>query len=154
MGFYINTLVLRSQLGAEDSFVDYLRKVQVVLLEAISNSDYPFNHLVENLPLQRERSRNPLFDVLVEYIEARFDAQRNFYLEGLEINSLEVESGTSKFDLSFYFIERKEGLELLLEYNTDLFLSSTIENYAAYFVQLLHKILATSSGKNFLQLIY
>ncbi|MEO1625810.1 MAG: amino acid adenylation domain-containing protein, partial [Bacteroidota bacterium] len=147
IGLYVNTLALRTQQNESDSFVDYLLHCRQKLSEALVNSDYPFDQLVEQLPIQRDFSRNPLFDIWIQYITASFTAENDLQLRGTKITPLQTEEESSKFDLSFFFVEREEGLALKVEYNTDLFRQQTIDSYLHYFDHLLQEVLQTPEQK-------
>ncbi|MBG1268402.1 non-ribosomal peptide synthetase/type I polyketide synthase [Nostoc sp. WHI] len=122
IGFYVNTLVLRSQIAADDSFTTLLAKVKTTTLEAYDNQEYPFDKLVSDLNLQRDPSRNPLFDTVVVL---QNNQNVDLALDGITVNPIQQEIVTAKFDIEFTFVDETE-LYLKLIYNTDMFASERI----------------------------
>ncbi|MGA9767429.1 MAG: amino acid adenylation domain-containing protein, partial [Blastocatellia bacterium] len=136
IGFFSNTLVLRTELGRDISFRGALDKVKEVCLAAYIHQDLPFEKLVEELQPERDLSRNPLFQVM-------FRLQTNLHssleLKGLSLSQVwddDVESG-ARFDLELAIRDDKEDLIATLEYNTDLFTPATIERISRHYQYLL-----------------
>ncbi|MFT7032013.1 MAG: amino acid adenylation domain-containing protein, partial [Cyclobacteriaceae bacterium] len=140
IGFYVNTLALRTEFSEEDSFNSLLEKVDKTILEGYEHEVYPFDKLVDDLELKRDTSRNPLFDVMVTYINES-EIQLIPDLEGIEINSYNTNYKVSKFDLTFTFVAYEKELEVLVNYNTDLFHSTTIDRLLNHFTALLTTVL-------------
>ncbi|HJR08608.1 MAG TPA: non-ribosomal peptide synthase/polyketide synthase [Pyrinomonadaceae bacterium] len=138
IGFFVNTLVLRATFDGDPSFVELLARVREVCLGAYAHQDVPFEKLVEELQPEREMSHTPLFQVMFALQNAVAPTQ----LPGLELSSLEVESGVAKFDLTLGMNETDEGLGGLFEYNTDLFEGETIERMIGHLTTLLEAIVA------------
>lgn len=138
IGFYVNTLLLRSQITGEISFAEFLQKVREMILEASDHQIYPFDRLVQELNLQRDVSRSPLFDVMVvmQNTEAT-DA----VMENVQASPLMIEYGTSQFDMTLAFEEQPGGLCMMIWYNTDLFLEERIVRLVQHFETLLADIL-------------
>lgn len=139
IGLFINTLVIRTSLSDNPSFSQYLQRVKEVLLEAYENQDLPFEMLVEAVQPERDMSYMPLFQVM-------FIMQNTPSPEGLISNFsmklLDVELGTSTCDVTLSVTEDAEGLDLSLEYNTDLFNRSTVERLLQHYINLLTCITA------------
>jgi amino acid adenylation domain-containing protein len=143
IGFYVNTLALRSRFKANDTFKDLLQQVRQLTLDAYEHQLYPFDALVEDLGIRHDASRHPLFDVMVQVQNAQVRQQEQ---GSLKISRHEVPGNlTSKFDLLFDFIDEGEGLRLRLEYNTDLYEGSTINKLAGHLVQVLSAVVAQPS---------
>ncbi len=134
IGFFVNTLVLRTGLGGNPTFLDALKRVREVALGAYAHQEVPFEKLVEELQPERDLSRPPLFGVMFMLENRPLAAPQ---LHGLKAGHVQVESGTAKFDLTLYLEDTGEGLEGLLEYNTDLYGSSTISRMVEHFTTLL-----------------
>ena len=137
IGFFLNTLVLRTDLSGNPTFTTLVRRVREVALGAYENQDSPFEKLVEELQPDRHLSRLPLFQVMFQF--------RNFFeepvrLAGLHVEEFEFEFGLSKFDLALHVIEKPEGLSCLFRYNVDLFDSATISRMGEHFKALLEGI--------------
>jgi amino acid adenylation domain-containing protein/non-ribosomal peptide synthase protein (TIGR01720 family) len=140
IGFYVNTLALRSRFSGEQNFQQLLEQVKQVTLDAYEHQVYPFDELVEGLNLHRDMSRNPLFDVVVALQNNETNAMRN--LGELEISGFGgARTVVSKFDLSFEFKEAGEELNLLLGYNSDIYDPPTIDRMARHLEQLLSAII-------------
>jgi len=139
IGFFVNTLALRTYLGGNPSFQELLGRVREVALGAYAHQDLPFEKLVEELQPERDRSRTPLFQVMFVLQNTQTSALE---LPGLTVNSLNIDSGTAKFDLSLFIMETAQGLRASLEYNTDLFNVTTITRMLGNFQTLLEGIAA------------
>ncbi|MDM8560647.1 non-ribosomal peptide synthase/polyketide synthase [Candidatus Parabeggiatoa sp. HSG14] len=142
IGFYVNTLVLRSQNQSEMSFADFLQQIKSTTLEAYEHQIYPFDRLVQDLNLHRDVSRSPLFDVMVvmQNIESV-----DFSLENIQFSPLLTKGGTSQFDLTLSFEERHDGLHTTIWYNTDLFLEERIVRLTQHFETLVASILTDAN---------
>lgn len=141
IGIYVNTLALRTQFEGEDSFKELLTNVKKVTCDAYEHQSYPFDELVEQLPLHRDRSRNPLFDVMVT-LQNTDNLKANIQrLGAITIEEYNVEESTvSKFDLGFTFGESDKGLGLTLTYNTDIFSEEFVERILNHLETLLRSI--------------
>lgn len=137
VGFFINNLVLRTEVSGRESFRTLLEKVKKTALEAYSNRDIPFEKLVEELKVERDMSRNPLFQVLFSLQNI---PQPSLAFSGIALTELDIDSGYSRFDLSLDIREKSGGLEAAFEYNTDLFNSDTISRMAGHYHRLLESI--------------
>ncbi|HJS23707.1 MAG TPA: amino acid adenylation domain-containing protein [Pyrinomonadaceae bacterium] len=134
IGFFVNTLVLRTDLAGEPSFRDLMQRVKEVALAAYAHQDVPFEKLVEELQPQRNMSHSPLFQVT---ISLQNDAEEEWTLPGLKLDSLPRETTSAKFDLSLTMIETQDEIDCSLEYNTDLFDAIRIKRMLAHFENLL-----------------
>jgi amino acid adenylation domain-containing protein len=139
IGFFINTLVLRTELSPVDSFNHLLTDVRQATLEAYAHQDLPFEKLVEELQPQRNTSQNALFNVAFGFVNA---AQQTLQVPGLTAKGLATESGTAKFDITFLAVERENGLATSMEYNADLFNGTLILTMLRQFRNLLEAIIA------------
>ncbi|MCP4658927.1 MAG: non-ribosomal peptide synthetase, partial [bacterium] len=134
IGFFINTLVLRTDLADNPSFVEFLARVRRVALDAYAHQVLPFESLVDELQPQRDTSRHPLFQVVFALQNAPFGA---FELPGLTLTPMPTEGATAKFDLTLALGESAAGLIGSVEYNVDLFDAVTIGRLTAHFENLL-----------------
>ncbi|BCB77235.1 hypothetical protein Pflav_036450 [Phytohabitans flavus] len=124
VGFFVNTLVLRTDLSGDPSFAELLARVRRADLAAFSHQDLPFEAVVRALNPDRSLASNPLFQVMVVY---RNRAAGDVVLDGLDVTAELVQTGTARFDLVFGFVEGDGGgLDVLLEYRTDLFDDVTV----------------------------
>ncbi|WP_416671490.1 amino acid adenylation domain-containing protein [Egbenema bharatensis] len=139
IGFLVNTLVLRTDVGENPSFLDLLRRVRQTTLDAYNHQDLPFDKLVEEIQPERNLSHNPLFQI--------WFALNNTPVPSLKIGELEmsiskVDSATAQFDLSLDMVEQQEELLGIWEYNSDLFTVDTIRRLTEHFQTLLAGIVA------------
>ncbi len=143
IGFFVNTLVLRSDLSGNPSFRELLHRVREVSLEAYAHQDLPFEKLVEELKPDRDLSRSPLFQV-VFIMNPPWTKGTSQDQSGLTIapSSLQVQTGTSKFDLTLAMRDTGNGLSALFEYSTDLFDEATIVRMQGHLQTLLEGIVA------------
>ncbi|KPA09300.1 Tyrocidine synthetase 3 [Candidatus Magnetomorum sp. HK-1] len=139
IGLYVNTLVFRNQIDGSDIFVEFLQKVKQTSIQAYDNQIYPFDKLVEELELDRDLSRSPIFDIMLIFQNIE---DMDISLNGYDISYFEQEYQTSKFDLTFIFLESKDNVLLNIEYNTDLFQKERIENIGSHFIRLMESVLA------------
>jgi amino acid adenylation domain-containing protein len=139
IGFFVNSLVLRADCSGEPTFLQFLKRVHRIALEAYAHQDLPFEMLVEELQPDRHLSRNPLFQVTFQLFNAPTLASSN---GESKIAPLEIERGIAIFDIAFSLFETADGLAGGWEYNTDLFDGTTIARMARHFQTLLQEIVA------------
>ncbi|MFI9379909.1 non-ribosomal peptide synthase/polyketide synthase [Kutzneria sp. NPDC052558] len=137
VGFFVNTVVLRSTVDDELSFGDLLAQVRATVLASLDHAEAPFDKVVESLRLERDPSRNPLFDVLV-LLHGAAGAPPEF--GALAVEPVDVSRRSATFDLSFEFQDTPEGLAGSVEYSTDLFDPDTVERMAEHLSTLLMEI--------------
>ncbi|HEY9404145.1 MAG TPA: amino acid adenylation domain-containing protein [Pyrinomonadaceae bacterium] len=123
IGFFINTLVLRTQLDAEMSFRDLIGRVRETSLNAYLHQDVPFEKLIEDLQPARDLSRTPLFQVMLVLQNAPALELR---LPDLDLTAMQLDDETAKFDLTLMFSEERGELVATAQYNTDLFEGETV----------------------------
>ena len=135
LGFFLNTLVLRTDISGNPTFRELLRRVREVIVSAIAHEDVPFEFLVKELRPERNLSQNPLFQVLLT-----LEPPLTILPSGWTLTQMDVTVGTSKFDLSLELDDRPEGLIGRFEYNTDLFDAATIDRMVGHWQTLLEVI--------------
>ncbi|MBB5624290.1 aryl carrier-like protein, partial [Pedobacter cryoconitis] len=144
IGFYVNTLALRSRFKGTDSFKDLLGHVKQVTLDAYAHQVFPFDELVDALQLQRDMSRSPLFDVMLVLQNNGGGNEKEQQFGELSVSAYEGgENLTSKFDLTFSFVELPQGLRLSVNYNSDIFSRDSAIGFAAHLKHLLGTIVAS-----------
>ncbi|MEJ8655376.1 amino acid adenylation domain-containing protein [Streptomyces sp. MS1.AVA.4] len=141
VGFFLNTLVLRTDTSGDPTFRELLGRVREADLAAFDHQDVPFERLVEVLNPARSLARHPLFQVMVVYLTAGGEEPG---LPGLRTRREEVGQSTAKFDLSFDFVERAggDGVDGVLEYSTDLFDRATADSFAERLLRILRAVAA------------
>src|SRR5467141_990366 len=118
IGFFINTLALRTDLSGDPTFREVLARVKETAVGAYAHQDLPFEKLVEELQPERDLNRNPFFQMMFQFQNA---SRAPLELEGLTISQLDVLTETAKFDLMLAAIEENDVLTFVMEYSTDLF---------------------------------
>jgi hypothetical protein len=142
IGFYINTLALRTQFSKEDTVEVLYKTIKQNTLGAYSHQVYPYDELVDDLKLTRDMSRNPLFDVML-VLQSQEEGANNLDFSNATLESYTTnESGyeVAKFDLSFGFEEHSNGMFYSLNYNTDIYSEDQVERMLTHLEQLLHTI--------------
>jgi len=142
IGFFVNTLVLRDEVRGSTTFRDLLTAVKRTSEEAYEHQAFPFDRLVDALNVPRDLSRSPLFDVMVAYDN---DADTAVPSRDLTVDELQLDSGVSKFDLTFAFAESERGLDIEIEYSTDLFTDVRIERMTADLLAIVEAVLADAA---------
>ncbi|MEL5955397.1 amino acid adenylation domain-containing protein [Streptomyces sp. CLV115] len=146
VGFFVNTLVLRTDTSGDPSFRELLTRVRETDLAAWAHQDLPFDRLVEALNPERTTARHPLFQVMLTVGDTSGEAPR---LAGLDSEFAVPPVSVAKFDLTFAFAEnraadgRPDGLDIMIEYTTDLYDARTVEATADRLVRLLNGAVAT-----------
>ncbi|MFJ9030557.1 condensation domain-containing protein [Streptomyces sp. NPDC102274] len=150
LGFFNNTIALRSDLSGDPTFRQLLRQVRGVVVGALDHQEIPFDKIVREVAPERDPSRNPIFDVM--YVHQTLPAGLAFgedlfgpaghedtgpYFPGLP-------KGTAKFDLTVVVAERagEESLDVVIEYATQLFDAGTVEALSASLTELLRAVAA------------
>ncbi|MCP4348351.1 MAG: amino acid adenylation domain-containing protein [Desulfobacterales bacterium] len=138
IGFYVNTLALRDSVKGSDRFENLLADVKKTTIQAYDHQLYPFDRLVEELDIQRDVSRAPIFDVMLVLQNNEASEPE---LTDFEISNFEYETVSSQFDLTMIFTEDDKNLFFDMNYNTDLFRKDTIERMGTHFEEIVKSIL-------------
>ncbi|TXH57413.1 MAG: amino acid adenylation domain-containing protein [Burkholderiaceae bacterium] len=134
MGFFVNALPLRLQVGQQANFRSLVTHVRDVVLDAFSAPDVPFEHLVRELRVPRDESRSPIYQAFFSFQDARRRIRRWGELSQEQV--LLFQPGTAE-DLGLWFLENDEGLTGGLTYNTDIFGAATARHLGERFAALL-----------------
>ncbi|GAB3890718.1 hypothetical protein GCM10029964_062700 [Kibdelosporangium lantanae] len=134
LGFFLNTLVLRTDCAGDPSFRELVRRTRAVTLDALTNQDVPFEVLVEELRPRRDLGGTPLVQVLFSVEETDRTSVRS---DGIELTWRPFGTPTAKFDLSLYLWRQPDGLSGGVEYRTDLFDAATIHRLAGHYTAAL-----------------
>jgi non-ribosomal peptide synthetase component F len=138
IGFFANTLVLRTNLSGNPSFRDVLKRVREVTLGAYAHQDLPFEKLVAQLQPERHLGQTPLYQVWFVLQNAPMPVVE---LPSLTLSLLEVETGAVRHDLKLDLTETPEGIQGFFEYKTDLFEASTIARMTQLYETLLDRVI-------------
>jgi amino acid adenylation domain-containing protein len=137
IGFFINQLVLRTDLSGNPTFTELLARVRETTLEGYAHQDVPFEKVVEAVRPERTLKYSPLFQVKIDLQNVPMPPLE---LPKLRLSLLEGKGAVSHFDITLYLTETDQGLTGLFEYNADLFDASTIARMAGHFEKLLNRI--------------
>ena len=137
IGFFVNTLALRTDLSGNPTFSELLGRVRKMTLEAHVHQDMPFDLLVADLHPERELNRQPLFQQMFVLQDTPI---QTLEFAGVVLEPIEIHNGTSMFDLTLEMVDTERGLSGFFEYNTDLFDDSTITRMLEHFKTLLEGI--------------
>ncbi|MBX3327338.1 MAG: amino acid adenylation domain-containing protein, partial [Nitrospira sp.] len=143
IGSFVNTLVMRTDLSGDPTFIELMARVRETALEAYANQDFPFDKLVEEMHSARDQSSAPLVQVLFNVPNAPI---REITVQGLSWVPFEVETQASQFDLSLT-IETEFSRKAYLSFNTDLFEPQTAERMLGQYKALLQSALANPKSK-------
>ncbi len=137
IGFFLNNLVLRTDLSGQPSFFELLHRVRETTLAAYDHQDVPFEKLLEEFQPERELGRTPFFQVFFNMLPAR---NTPLALQGLSISNLPRRGTKSNFDLTVYVSDQGESIQLRFVYNADLFSQARMAEMLAQYRQLLEQI--------------
>ena len=139
IGFFANSLALRTDLSGDPTFRELLRREREVSLDAYAHQDLPFEKLVEELNPPRDLARTPLFQTMLILLNAPGEA---LDLPGLKLVAVPIDSRTSKMEMTLYLTEGPGGIDGFIEYNTDLFDRSTMVRLLGHYRHLLAAVVA------------
>jgi amino acid adenylation domain-containing protein len=140
MGFFINTLALRTDLSGCIRFRELLHRIKETTLNAYEHQEVPFEKIVEAVAVERDMLRNPLFQVLFSLQNAPDSGELN--LGDVSLSRMQAGSITTQFDIILNVIETSGGLHLSFTYRSDLFRSETMMRMLDHYEQLLYAVSA------------
>ncbi len=140
IGFFVNMLVMRTDLSGNPTFREALRRIKEVALGAYAHQDLPFEKLVEELQPERDLAKNPLFQVSFQWLQTPEPVRGD---TGVDTRPIEIQRGTANVDLAFDVYEGSKGTGgIRIEYSTELFDVATIQRMTRHFQVLLGGIIA------------
>jgi amino acid adenylation domain-containing protein len=137
IGFFINALALRTDLSGNPTFLELLKRVREVCLDAYTHQDLPFERVVEEINPERDLSRNPLFQVMFNMADI---SERVLKLAGCQTVKLSPSAPEAKFDIVLHAPELNGRVELAMVFNADLFSDCRIINVLDQFAHLLSQV--------------
>ena len=144
IGFFVNTLILRTDLSGNPTFKELIRRVREVTLGAYANQDAPLEKLLVQSQPARQASRWPA-------VQVAFTLQNSpvppIELAGLSLTPMEIDTGTAKFEIEVSLVESPQGIAGRMEYNADLFEVPTISRMAGHFESLLLDVAARPNAR-------
>jgi amino acid adenylation domain-containing protein len=154
LGYFVNSVVIRSRPQPNLTFSDFLRQTKITLLEALAGQDYPFDRLVNELKPERDTSRSPLFQIMFAYQRAyKFNeegltafslniAGASMELAGLKLESMALDQKVAQFDLTLTMGEAGNTLVASFEFCRDIYKEETIRRMGVHLENLLTGIVA------------
>jgi non-ribosomal peptide synthetase component F len=139
VGLFVNTLVMRADLGGDPPFREVLRRVREAALGAYEHQEVPFERLVEALRPERSLSHSPLFQVMFSLDHA---GDRPLDLAGVRVARVAADTSSTQFDLTLGLTARGDSLRAAVEYSTDLFERATVERMVARLARVLEQVTA------------
>ncbi|HKX28929.1 MAG TPA: condensation domain-containing protein, partial [Blastocatellia bacterium] len=140
IGFFANTLVLRTRVDGDSSFKSLLQRVREVCLGAYAHQDLPFDRLVEELRPERELGETPLFQVMFAFQQA---PRPQLEIPDLTLALCDIAPDTAKFDLCLGITETARQVQASLRYNREIFSGARMSRLIGHFNLLLESIAAT-----------
>jgi amino acid adenylation domain-containing protein/non-ribosomal peptide synthase protein (TIGR01720 family) len=151
VGFFVNPIVLRSDLGGDPSFDDHLDRIRRQTLDALNHQDFPFPVLVDRLHIERDLSRTPVFQALfalqrpqmqaaVEALVVPTESDARLTWDDLVLEPFHIPQQEGQFDFSLEMLESRHTLGGLFKYNTDVLDRVTVDRARMHFRRLLEDI--------------
>lgn len=139
MGIFVNTLALRSFPAGHKSIESFLVEIKNTTIESFENQDFPFEDIIDRLSLERDLSRNPLFDVMfvLQNTKLQQGTIPDVDISQLDVSFFDFGLKTSKLDLTLNALEENSKLSFFFEYNTKLFSEETVKRFVGYFKKLV-----------------
>lgn len=141
IGFFVNTIILRTQFDDDPSFRELLQRVRTNSLEAYANSEYPFDLLVQSMNPHRSADRNPMVSVMFMLDETPSEVAE---FNGLDATWLDPSFITTKFDILLSARPTEDGVYGHIQYSTDLFEEDTIERLIEHYLNVLEEVAKNS----------
>jgi len=144
IGYFLNTLALRTDLGGDPTFDKVLSRVKSTTLQAYAHQEVPFEKVIELVNPERHSNKTPLFQVFFNMLN---QPEGKISLGELEIKLLDLKESESKFDLSIYISEEKSDLELYMVYNPTLFTEERMQDFSTHFTEIARAVIDQSKIK-------
>jgi amino acid adenylation domain-containing protein len=144
IGFFVNLLVLRTDLSGNPRFRDVIDRVRECTLDAYVHQELPFERLVEELRPERGPNHMPFSQIL---FTQEFAAQKTIELPNLSLSSIGGDNGRVKFDLALFVIDRGRDMAITAEYSSDMFEAAKIVRLLVHFRELLQQITSNADER-------
>jgi amino acid adenylation domain-containing protein len=139
IGFFVNTLTLRTNLSGSPGFCELLSRVRETTLGAYAHQDAPFEKLVELINPARSLTHNPVFQVMFTLLNP---SRRQWKLIGMDSSVFELDYAAAKFDLEMQVVDDADSLQIIVIYSLDLYGAETIQRMLRHLEQLLKGVVA------------
>ena len=149
IGFFVNTVVLRSQIDVESSFSLFLDQIRETTLKADQYQDVPFEFVVDRVGQQRTPGGNPLFDIMFVHQNAPSNKndEKNPLASSTNNSSASSNYQSSKFDLTFTSHKTTNEIQFNIQFRTSLFKPATINLIRNRLTQLLTNVVSDPNQK-------
>lgn len=142
IGFFVNSLIIRSQQQENPTVKTFLQQQKTVILEALDHQDIPVEQIIHTLDLTRSTAYTPIAQIGFNFLQAVDQHTPSLRFPALDITAIDETTATSKYEMTWICYQHDEGIRITVEYNTDLFLTETIENWLDYFNHLLTEMMS------------
>lgn len=133
IGFFVNSLVLRFDFSGDPPFLELLKRVRRTLVDGYAHQDIPFERLVEELKVERDQSRNPIFQVTIQMFQMPGGSPGHSSGPGL----LDVGQGSAMFDLAASFWDAGNEIKGSMQFSADLFDDETVGRLCSHLMNFL-----------------
>lgn len=148
IGLFVNTLAIKTLISKDDTFENLVSQIKQKINESLLHQETPFEQVVDNLNIERDVSRHPLFQASINMTSNLLAKSfENFNLTGAECKLLSVHSGYPDFDIALEILEDNEEYICNIKYSSNLFLQQTIERFANNYLSLITSALNSSDNK-------
>lgn len=135
LGYFVNPVALRADFSSDPRGIDFLKSVRVTVLSALEHQDYPLLSIIEDLRLERDPSRSPLFQVMFNYMGA--SAPSMYAQMDMALKPFEITQQEGQFDFTLSLEEGLDGIRGSIDYNTDLFDEQSIIRMGTHYMNIL-----------------
>ena len=147
IGFYVNALAIRNSIDPEATVSEFYEGIKQKVIGSLEHQLYPFDGLLEQINIERDLSRSPLFDVFLSYQNFDQNRQQHLSAAGLSVETFERDFVMSKYDLSFYVEELEDSHSITIEYNTDLFRQESVKRLQESLCLIMEDVCAHQEKK-------
>lgn len=142
IGVYINSLALRNQIDQSKNFIQLYDQIRTNTLKALEHQMYPFDKLLEDLNFRREANRNPVFDILINYLGTSEKSKDGIIGDEIQVLGKKM----LLFDVEIDFTEVAGGVDFLIRYNNDVYEYEMIKSFMLHYKRLLYNLLNDSEN--------
>lgn len=140
-GFYVNTLIVRTQFDSSISFKELLKIVKENMVGIYTHSIYPLDLLMEDLKIDQRNGRNNLFDVIVQIQDTKGSLKESAAINNFEFEKLNLDRSTSKFDFTFNYLLEDGPLTIGIEYNSELYDLQFVQEIKRNIISLVENLI-------------
>lgn len=140
VGMFVNTLAIKSSIVSNERYDDYLSRLAKEVIKDFENQDFQYDDLINELNIEREYGRNPLFDVMFS-VQKWYENE--FEITGLKLHQMERTESNVKFELNIVAMQEQAGITVEFEYALELYKQETIDRLWEHFERILEQITQT-----------